>query len=41
MTTTQIVIAVIVSIFVILPVMVFLNPPAAWLNKIKSGNKKP
>ena len=41
MTTTQIVIAVLVSLFVILPVMVLLNPPAAWLNKIKSGKDKP
>ena len=41
MTTTQIVIAVLVSLFVILPVMLLLNPPAAWLNKIKSGKDKP
>ena len=41
MTTTQTVIAFIVSLVVVLPVMVLLNPPAAWLNKIKSRKDKP
>ena len=41
MTTMQIVFAVLVSVFVIIPIMVLLNPPAAWLNKIKSGKDKP
>lgn len=40
MTTTQLVIAGVIAFVIILPVMILLNPPTAWVETIWGRSKK-
>jgi len=41
MTTTQYVMAGVVGILIVLPLMILLNPPTAWVETIWGDKKKP
>lgn len=41
MTTTQLVIAGAVALVIVLPLMILLNPPTAWVETIWGSRKKP